>query len=179
MVQSIEEWRILPINTEYEVSNLGNVRSIKDYYDSTFKGIPVRRKKKTSLVGPKLSKKGYCRVNLNGITHPVHRLIASAFIPNPNNFPQVNHKNGIKTDNRVENLEWVTNLENRIHAIENNLIARGEQCEHKLTEKEVLEIYQARNSGVFQKDIASKYGVCQQTISSVQNRKTWRHILND
>ena len=80
---------------------------------------------------PNLLKNGYTRVCLFNETekrkgHSIHRLVAKAFIPNPNNYPQVNHKNQIKSDNRASNLEWCTPLENLnySHVIEKAGIAK-------------------------------------------------------
>lgn len=97
----------------YEVSNLGRVRSldrIVNYNDGR------KRLFKSCVLKAAIKKNGYLIVSLhkNGEhkTPLVHRLVAKAFIPNPNNLPQVNHINEIKTDNRIENLEWVTCKEN-------------------------------------------------------------------
>jgi hypothetical protein len=104
--------------THYEVSNLANVRSIERYANNGHNnGV---RKLPSKVLKPSLSKSGYLLVNFSvdniQSNQNVHRLVARAFIPNESNKPQVNHKDGNKLNNHVDNLEWVTASENAKHA---------------------------------------------------------------
>lgn len=107
----------------YQVSNLGNVRSLDRII--TFKN-GTKQFFKGKILKQKLDKNGYLRVTLTKNNHlslkQVHRLVGIAFIPNPENKPTINHKKGIKTDNRVSQLEWATYQEQTQHAIKTGLI---------------------------------------------------------
>jgi hypothetical protein len=153
----------------------------------------LRYKKKMK---PAKDKKGYLRTMLtdkygDSKTVKVHRLIAEAFIFNPENKPQVNHINGIKSDNRVENLEWVTAKENTKHAIEkglfvfqtpeksvNKTIKKGSlNGQSKLTELQVIEIRDKFIPRKYTRKMLSKeYGVAEATIKDIVLRKSWKHV---
>jgi len=110
-----------------------------------------------------------------------HRLVAIAFIPNPDNLPCVNHKNGIKDDNRVENLEWCTYSENEIHSkdVLKKTYAFGEKSgSAKLTEQKVLAIRRlySINPKYNRKNIAKKLGIHPFSLNDIHRRKSWKHI---
>lgn len=106
----------------YQCNSLGEIRSI-DRLVNHWQGGKCFKKGK--VLTPSLNRKGYAMVGLsvNGIggLKSVHRIIAGTFIPNPENKSQINHINGIKTDNRAENLEWCSQSENQIHAFSTGL----------------------------------------------------------
>ena len=128
---------------------------------------------------PYIRKDGYTSLNVKGVKTVVllHRIIAEVYIPNPENKPEVNHKDGNKLNNSVDNLEWVTHKENMKHAYNNELISqKGENSvKSKLTEKDVRFI---RKSNLKQRELAKMFNVNQTNISCIKRRKSWSHITN-
>ena len=111
---------------------------------------------------------GYPQIKLKGKSYKIHRLVASAFIPNPESLPQVNHINGIKDDNRVENLEWCNNSQNQIHAWKNGLQPKRTPSNAVLTQKEADAIrVEYTESGKSQRYLAKKYEVAKTTIGEI------------
>ena len=110
-----ELWRTIPeYEGKYEVSNYGNVRSLN-----------YRGTNQVKNLQPSLGGRGYLMVGLckdgKMRTEKIHRLVARLFVPNPDNKPQVNHIDGVKTNNQASNLEWVTSGENQAHAYRKGL----------------------------------------------------------
>jgi len=123
-----------------------------------------------------LPPRSYLVCSIHGKQAAVHRLVATAFIPNPENKSLVNHINGIPCDNRVGNLEWVTISENVLHAHGLGLIVNYAQ---KLTHDQIREIRKELAApGRIQKQIAEKYGVTQPCISGIKLGRLYRHVKN-
>ena len=175
-----ERWKIIEEFPKYLISNKGRIKTINTLEDKKV------FTKEDGYVATGLTK------NKKEHYKYVHRLVAEAFVSNPNNKGQVNHKNGIKNDNSVENLEWVTPSENIRHAIETGLLkykkkentikeskySLGEEVNgSKLTPEEVIEIRVLWELREFkQVELAEKFGVDNSTINDIIKRKQWKHI---
>lgn len=147
-------------------------------YEVSFDG-HIRNKVTKRVIREFAGKDGYLRTQLHGKTTLIHRIIAAAFIQNPDDLPEVNHKDGNKRNNAVSNLEWVTRSENQAHAYKLGLKStRGtKNGRHKLTEKDVEYIrnhYVKGDKNFGTKALSEKFGVARQTISAVICGQNWR-----
>jgi len=162
-----EEWRAVE-GWPYEVSDLGR----------------VRRKGCEAVLKHKVSKKGYRRVQLQSAPDMkyayIHRLVAAAFIGPSSPGKQVNHKNGIKDDNRAKNLEWVTCAENLRHAVETGLLStKGSKNPNaRLSEEDIPVLRRMVFLGWSDGRISRVLGVSKRAICDVRRGRTWRHIPN-
>lgn len=161
----------------YRISSLGKVESLDRLMRNASGGLSKFRGK---ILKSQHTKDGYLCVRLKKnfkINFTIHRLAALAFIPNPENKDTVNHKNGIKTDNRVENLEWATRSENQHHAFSTGLRShKGQKSPTSiLTESQAIEIkYGYKDLKQYQ--IAKIYNINKNTVSDIRTGKKWRHI---
>lgn len=179
MGQEVEYWKnISGHEGVYMISNTGFVKSIGR------KGSGCS--KNDIILSNSICKDGihYPSVNLRKCKkskmHMVHRLVATAFIENPHNLPQVNHKDGNKNNNNSNNLEWVSPSENIIHGLKLGIMntAKGSQKKNSIfTEDEVLKIKQRLSNGEIAFRIAKELGVNKENILGIKNGRTWKHVL--
>ena len=164
------EWKPLVFEgnaTNYEVNNIGDVRN----------------KLSGKILSPYIDRDGYKHVSIivngNQYHRGVHRFVAQAFIPNPDNKPQVNHINGNKQCNWVGNLEWVTCSENAKHAFSTGLkhaILGSNNVLSHYTDDDINDVCRMLASGVSNKKISQITGVDRKYITDIKKGRRWKHI---
>lgn len=151
--EEAELWR--RIDADYDVSNQGRVRH------------------GSRILSGSVHSDNYILVTLHGKQIPAHRLVAEAFIPNYEKKPEVNHIDGNKMNNAVDNLEWVTRAENQKHAVDNGLQPKpAKTYQGKFTAEQREEIKRLWDSGMFsRRQLAIKYGVSHTCVNDIINDK--------
>lgn len=169
-----EDWKAIPGFEKYEASTLGRVRRIE----------PCQGRPAGYILAQHSSGRGYLMVCLQGAMGEksvcVHKVIGQTFLPSPKDGQtQVNHKDGIKSNNRLTNLEWVTPKENTRHSIE--VLGNDHSGENhamvKLTAAQVIEIHNLRMQGYAANYIAGMYGVRKITVLRILHRRSWSKVL--
>jgi len=180
------EWKsVVGFEGLYEVNETGIVNSLKRRVYREDKPSYIRKAKYLSTP---LDKYGYKKVTLSKDGEKtyttVHRLVALAFVPNPDNLSEVNHKDGDKLNNHWKNLEWCTTEYNLKHAHKNNLVDynknSGENCYiTNLTNEIVIEIRKKMDNGVRNKDIEKEYNLSRSAVSRIKTKKSFKNIYNE
>lgn len=169
LIQKTELWKDIPdYEGLYKASDLGRIKSSPKHTYLFFRILKQKINNDYLIVNLCKDKKVK--------TKKVHRLIGLTFIPNPENKPHINHKKGIKKDNRANQIEWNTIKENNIHAYETGLKKpkKSKDCNFsKLTAAEIKEIKENKNN-LNQRELGELYNVSQSNISYILNNKTWK-----
>jgi hypothetical protein len=151
----METWKdIRGFDGYYQVSDCGQIRRV---------GNGKIRKKTINPIGYVVT---CLSVNSIRFSKLVHRLVAEAFIPNPDNKPQINHINGIKTDNRVENLEWCSAKENCDHRV--NILGRGPKKKLFFSDDEMA-LINNKDTPIY--SIKHLFGCCHATLYRIRNKQ--------
>lgn len=165
------------------MNRMENIEGYEGLYKIDINGnvFSVKRKK---YLKPWKDSRGYLLVyiykNRNGTLCRVSRLVALTYLSNPNNYPQINHIDGIKTNNNISNLEWCSSFQNLKHAFRMGLKNHKGilHPRHKLTENQVREIRDLKGKEKL-KETAKSYGLCIAGIWNVQNYKSWKHLKDN
>ena len=178
-----EEWKdVTKYEGFYQISNMGRFKSLAKYV--------IGRGTKPYFMPEKIlvqvvAKEYLCVcvcVNAKREFLRIHRLVGLHFVQNPENKPVINHKKGIKTDNRASELEWATISENTQHAYDTGLIknnVRGERLHSaKLSENDVREIRKLLKINKSLHEIASLFNVGYANIYAIKERKSWRWLAD-
>lgn len=172
------EWRgVVGFEGQYEVSADGRVRRVARELVRA-NGWPYRvaeHELSQVVMGRGYRAVAFKVARKTNRTRLVHRLVAEAFLPNPDALPHVNHKNLDKTDNRVDNLEWCTEAQNQQHAADRGRFhgRTNPNARFKLQPAQVDEILARLARGEFQDDLAAEFGVSQSMISAIKTGKSW------
>lgn len=159
------------------------LKLIRDNYWATEDG-RIYSTKRNKYLQQRVGPRGYMMVNLSidgkCKTFTVHRLIATAWIPNPDNKEQINHIDGDKTNNSVNNLEWCTSSQNVIHAFDTGLRipTKGLATKNgRFTDEDVAEVRRLYNEEhLSQYKIASIYNVTRSAIQQILNNSTYKGV---
>jgi hypothetical protein len=178
-----EIWNFLEnSDNQYQISNAGRFKSIfRRRYCGKNKGLKIVY---SDHLYSLYCNNGYMQVTFSQKnfqkTEKIHKLVAKYFIPNPNNYPEINHKNGISIDNRVENLEWCNRQQNMQHAHKMGLMnmEKGEERYNvKLTEAKVKEIRKLRKENkIPTRKLAKMFEVSRSTIIDILTKRRWKHV---